>query len=106
MSLLVHLCIGIPAIPEPPGLLRGDGKRPDVSTLIPWSGGHSMIWDFTCPDTLAPSHLQRTMFTAGAAASSAESRKISKYADMGQAHIFIPVAMETLGVWGLGQQIW
>jgi len=27
--------IGIPAILEPPGLLRGDGKRPDGTTLIP-----------------------------------------------------------------------
>jgi len=42
------------------------------------------------------------MFTAGAAVSSAESRKISKYADMGHAHIFIQVAIETLGVWGSG----
>jgi len=31
--------IGIPAILEPPGLLRGGGKKPDGSTLIPWFGG-------------------------------------------------------------------
>jgi len=60
-----------------------------------------MIWDFTCSDTLAPS-LLRTMFTAGAAASSAENRKITKYADLEHSHIFIPVGIETTGVWGLG----
>jgi len=57
-----------------------------------------MIWDFTCPATLAPSHLQRIMFTAGAATSSIESRKIINYVDLGHAHSFIPVAIETLGV--------
>ena len=39
---------------EPPGLLRGDGKRPDGATHIPWSRGRCLLWDFTCPDTLAP----------------------------------------------------
>jgi len=42
------------------------------------------------------------MFTAGRGASSAESRKISKYADLSLSHIFIPVAIEILGVWGSG----
>jgi len=42
------------------------------------------------------------MFTAGAAASSAENRKITKYADLEHSHIFIPVGIETMGVWGLG----
>jgi len=62
-----------------------------------------MIWDFTCPDTLGPSHLPRTMFTVGAAASSAEARKFSKYIDLQHSHIFIPVAIEILGVWGQGK---
>jgi len=33
------------------------------------------VWDFTCPDTLAPSHLSKIMFQAGAAASMVEARK-------------------------------
>jgi len=70
-----------------------------TTTLIPWSRGPSMIWDFTWD---FPSHLQRTMFTAGAAASSLENRKITKYADLELSHIFIPVGIETMGVWGLG----
>ena len=42
---------------EPPWLLRGDGKRPDGATLDPWHSGRYLVWDFTCPDTFAPSHL-------------------------------------------------
>ena len=94
--------LGIPAVLEPPGLIRGDGKRPDGTTLIPWSGGRSMLWDFTCPDTLAPSHLPKTMLLAGAAASEAEGRKRTKYASLEFSHVFIPVAVETLGPLGPG----
>jgi len=41
--------VSVPAMLEPPGLIRGDGKRPNGMTLVPWSGGRSMVWDFTCP---------------------------------------------------------
>jgi len=61
-----------------------------------------MLWDFTCPDTLAPSHLIKTSVQAGAAASEAEVRKTTKYFNFIHSHIFIPIAMETLGVWGPG----
>jgi len=40
------------------------------------------------------------MFQAGAAASMAEVRKCSKYQDMSYSHLFIPVAVETICVWG------
>jgi len=85
---------------EPPGLNRKDGKRPDGMTLVPWSGGRSIVWDFTLPDTLAPSHISKIMFQVGAAASMAEARKCLKYEDIGHTHIFIPVAVETMGAWG------
>jgi hypothetical protein len=87
---------------EPPRLLRGDGKRPDGATLDPWRGGSYLVWDFTCPDTLAPSHLRQSSLQAGAAAASAEARKESKYADLVSAgdFLFSPIAIETLGVWG------
>ena len=39
---------------EPVRLLWGDGKRPDGATLIPFSQSKCLVWDFTCPDTLAP----------------------------------------------------
>ena len=57
--------IDVPSIREPTGLLRGDEKRPDGATLVPWSCGRPMLWDFTCPDTLAPSHLRKTSILAG-----------------------------------------
>jgi len=42
----------IPALLEPSSLSRDDGKRPDVLTVISWSNGLCLVWDFTCPDTL------------------------------------------------------
>ena len=38
---------------EPSRLLRDGNKRPDGATLDPWSRGRYLVWDFTCPDTLA-----------------------------------------------------
>ena len=87
---------------EPSRLLRGDGKRPDGATLDPWNRGQYLVWDFTCPDTLAPSHLNQSSLATGSAASAAESRKRSKYADLSTSgnYTFMPIAIETLGVWG------
>jgi hypothetical protein len=87
---------------EPPRLLRGDGKRPDGATLDPWSGGRYLVWDFTCPDTLASSHLTQSSSLAGSAASCAEQLKCTKYRELQASgdYIFTPVAIETLGSWG------
>ena len=92
----------IPVELEPVRLLRGDGKRPDGATLIPFSQGKCLVWDFTCPDTLAPSHLSQSSIASGSAASGAESRKRVKYAELARSHTFVPVAVETLGAWGEG----
>ena len=45
-----------PAFKEPTGLKRTDGKRPDDSTLVPWSAGKRVIWDVTIVNTMAPSY--------------------------------------------------
>src|SRR5580692_3889968 len=90
----------VAAIREPPGLLRSDAKRPDGATLIPWSRGKCLLWDATCADTLAPSYVHRSAAEAGAAATLAETKKQSKYANLTVVHIFVPVAIETLGSWG------
>jgi len=37
--------VGIPAVKEPSGLDRQDGKRSDGLTLIPWHAGRSLVWD-------------------------------------------------------------
>ena len=58
----------VPAVKEPPGLSRDDGKRPDSVTLLPWAKGKPLAWDVTVPDTYADSHLADTATTAGAAA--------------------------------------
>jgi hypothetical protein len=94
--------VDIPVELEPSGLLRGDGKRPDGATLIPWSQGRCLIWDFTCPDTLAQSHLLQSSLAAGSAASVAETNKISKYGNLATTYRFAPFAIETLGGWGPG----
>ena len=88
---------GFPAIKEPQGMLRSDGRRPDGTTLIPWRAGRNLVWDATVIDTIAPSYLQATAATAGAAAEIADVRKTKKYQDLLKTHHFIPLAMETLG---------
>ena len=44
----------IPAVKEPTGLTRTGGKRPDGSTLVPWSAGNCVFWDVTIADTMVP----------------------------------------------------
>ena len=78
-------------------MLRSDGKRPDGTTLIPWRAGRNLVWDATVVDTLAPSYLQATAVTAGAAAEIADNRKNHKYQTLLDTHVFIPLALETLG---------
>lgn len=48
---------GIPAVKEPHGLSRSDGKRPGGLTLIPCREGHCVTCDVTVIDTVARSHL-------------------------------------------------
>ena len=90
----------VPAVREPPGLTRSDAKRPDGATLVPWAHGRCLLWDATTPDTLAPSHVQRSAVLAGSAALSAEGVKTAKYTSLAVAHDFVPIAIETLGTWG------
>ena len=88
----------IPAIKEPSGLARSDGKRPDGLTQIPWAGGKSLLWDVTVTDTLANSYINSTSVSAGGAAELAAERIIVKYRDLSAGYSFVPVAFETLGL--------
>jgi hypothetical protein len=90
----------IPSLREPPGCSHEDGKRPDGLTLIPWSRGRSLVWDFTCVDTFAASYVLDTANYSGAAAVKAEERKRRKYDFLLGRYHFVPVAVETSGVWG------
>ena len=69
-------------------------------TLVPWARGRCLLWDATCPDTLAPSHVSNSSTEAGSAGKAAESKKIAKYSTLAAAHEFVPVAIETMGTWG------
>ena len=82
------------------GLYRSDGKRADRATIFPWKGGKVLVWDATCPDTLAPSYSALTVREAGAVADEVERKKKVKYAHLENSHHFVPVAVETLGVFG------
>ena len=43
----------VTSVLEPPGLDRGDNKRPDGLTVYPWKYGKPMVWDVTVVNTLA-----------------------------------------------------
>ena len=69
-------------------------------TLAPWHSGCLLVWDATCPDTLAPSHRAHATQESGKVAASAEERKCEKYQGLPPGHFFTPVAIETLGAIG------
>ena len=99
---IVHRALSAAHLPsrlEPTGLSRSNGKCPDGVTLVPWKSGRLLVWDATCLDTFAPSHLPSTTREAGAVAAQAEQSK-QKYAALNQCHIFTPVAIETAGPFG------
>lgn len=87
----------IPAVKEPQGLIRSDGKRPDGVTQIPWSEGKCAAWDVTVTDTLAASNVSSSISAAGSAAEAAASKKLQKYSELMSSYNFVPVAFETLG---------
>ena len=87
---------GVPAVKEPAGLVRQDGKRPDGLTLIPYASGRSLIWDVTVVRSTANSYIDLTI-QGPAVAEMAASRKEAKYAALQTHHIFQPIAVETLG---------
>ena len=91
---------GFPALREPTGCNRSDGKRPDGLTLIPWKYGKPLIWDFSSTDTTCQSSLPSTKRRAGAAASMRENSKKLKYRDLENDFYFCPISIETMGPWG------
>ena len=65
-----------------------------------WKEGKNIIWDFTCSDSLAWSHINATALEAGKAAEQAERKKLAKYDYLTSNYIFVPIAVETMGSWG------
>ena len=66
-----------------------------------------LVWDATCSDTYAPSHLAQSTLAAGAVASQAEDLKKIKYSylDGHPGICFTPIAYESSGVVGPLSQI-
>ena len=93
---------GTPSQTEPPGLSRTDGKRPDGVSLIPWSHGKSVIWDFTCAHRLATSLRHLASEPGASIAAYREGLKAQKYKELAiqNSLIFHPVSCETLGGFG------
>ena len=69
---------------------------------MPWKDGKSLVWDATCPDTLAPSYTAMATNEAGAVADLVEKKKRRIYTDLEPTHHFVPIGIETLGVFGPG----
>ena len=80
------------------GLSRTDGKRPDGLTLVPWERDRSLLWDFSCVNTVADSNVRPSSEAAGKAAEAAAQRKETKYKHLMNAYIFVPVVIESHGV--------
>uniref|UniRef100_A0A1X7UYU4 Uncharacterized protein n=1 Tax=Amphimedon queenslandica TaxID=400682 RepID=A0A1X7UYU4_AMPQE len=59
-----------------------------------------MCWDFTCPDTLAPSYVTIAATAGGSAAALAEEHKITKYSHLSPSYLFTPLSIETMGAVG------
>ena len=70
---------GIHSWLEPVGLDRGDGKRPDGLTVMPFSDGKSLCWDATCTDSFSKTAIGETAHSPGSAATKAEERKRVTY---------------------------
>ena len=69
-------------------------------TVFAFAEGKSLVWDATCINTFAPSHLLSAASAAGDAAKDAEIRKCHKYQDLASRYLFQPVAFETAGACG------
>ena len=78
--------------------MRDNGKRPDGATFIPWSKDKCLAWDVTMPETYAESHLIAMSSAVGSAASEAAIHKMAKYVSIASTHHFVPMAIETSGV--------
>ena len=91
---------GIPSNLEPPGLDRGDGRRPDGMTVFPFKNGKPIVWDATCTDTFAETNILHCAVQPAYAANAAEAKKRNKYQNLTDRYLFQPIAVETTGVFG------
>ena len=62
-------------------------------TLAPWKSGCLLVWDATCPDTLALSYRAHAIQEPGKVTAAAEERKSEKYRGLPPGHMFSPIAI-------------
>jgi len=74
--------------------------KEDGITLVPWSQGKCLIWDFTCVDTFAASYVENTKLSSASAADSKEALRMKHYEVLMRDYNFVPVAVETVGSFG------
>ena len=90
----------IPALLEQKSLSMDDGKRSDGLTVFPWANGYCLVWDFTCPDILAASHLNRAVVSPGSVANDAKDHNRRNIRHWHRFINFKPIALETIGALG------
>ena len=93
--------LGVTCHHEPSGISRLDGKRPNGLTLAPWKNGKALLWDFTCPDALAPSYLTMSAADTRSVADSAEKKIWMKYANLVTSYLFTPITIKMPGAFGI-----
>ena len=54
---------------------RIDGKQPDGLTLTAWKKGRSLVWDYTCTDTMVLSNIAKNSHEAASSSAQAEKKK-------------------------------
>ena len=103
LNRIIHLSLHSAKIPsklEPSGLSTSTRSRPDGLSLTPWSRGKFLVWDATCTDTFCASNIALTSSEPGRTAAHAESEKLKTYSYLCRAYCFVPVGVETTGVFG------
>ena len=74
-------------------------KRPDGASITSWRRGKSVSWDVTVADTFANSYIASTSMKVGTAAEIAAERKRTKYVELAQKYLLVPLACKMTGVW-------
>lgn len=84
---------------NPPNVIDGDGIKPDGLTLVNWQTEKTLVWDFTCADTLAKSYVKESSRNPGFAAQKTTELRKHLYKHPEANFHFVPVCVETLDTW-------
>ena len=92
--------INIPSHLKPTGLTLSDGTHPDGVTETSWRYGQPLAWGVTVVDTFSQSQSSLLTGGPGTAANKAEYLLTEKSQQLQFTHCFIPIGIETTGVFG------